>query len=312
MPTFSRDLGFIVSRALTDQYGFACQIKTKDADAMLDRGGRHIFVVPWQERTLVGVWHSVFNDSQDEIAVTEEELQGFIDEVNDAFPQFDLSLDDVSMILTGLTLFGEEGKTDAQSMSFGKRSLIIDHEKADHIEGLVTLIGVRATTARVVAEKTVDLVLAKLRMRGPSSRTSVVPIHGGQIDYFEDFLCQAIKQSPRGLRPPQIRALVRKYGSTYPQVLGYANGDPEWIESVGDSNVLKAEIIHAVREEMAQTLEDVVLRRTDLGVCGNPGQRALKTCAGLVAKELGWSSSRIHEEIKGAKTIFEKRGFLST
>ena len=47
-------------------------------------------------------------------------------------------------------------------------------------------------------------------------------------------------------------------------------------------------IVAAVREEMAQTLSDVIFRRTDLGTGGHPGQTELSECAQLVAEELGW------------------------
>ncbi len=311
-PIFSRDLGFVVRRRISDKYGFACQLKTKDIDAILDRGGRHVFVVPWQEYTLIGVWHVIFDRSPDEVTATEEELQGFIDEVNEAYPSFDLRLGDVSMILTGLTLFGDEGKTTASTMSFGKRTRLIDHTKEHNIEGLVTLIGVRATTARGMAEKAIDLCLAKLGKTRRFSKTATTPIYGGQIDCFEDFLAEAVKQRSSTLEPKVMRALGHNYGSQYPMVLKYAEENPTWLGTVGDSTVLKAEIVHAVREEMAQKLGDVLFRRTDLGAGGDPGEESIKTCAGLMAKELGWEEARVQTELEEVRTIFQRRGFLTS
>jgi glycerol-3-phosphate dehydrogenase len=66
--------------------------------------------------------------------------------------------------------------------------------------------------------------------------------------------------------------------------------------SVDASPVLKAEVVHAVREEMAQTLADVVLRRTDLGTGDYPGDRALAACAEIMARELEWSQERTERE----------------
>ena len=54
IPSFSRDAGFVVPRRLTGDYGFACQIKTKDPDAVLSREGRHIFIMPWRNCSLFG------------------------------------------------------------------------------------------------------------------------------------------------------------------------------------------------------------------------------------------------------------------
>ncbi|MFQ5963573.1 MAG: FAD-dependent oxidoreductase [Candidatus Scalinduaceae bacterium] len=309
-PIYSRDLAFVIPRKLSNNYGFATPLKTKDADAVLDRGGRHIFVAPWRCSTLIGVWHVVFNRIPEEVSVTEEELQGFIDEVNEACPGFALKLKDVSMILTGLTLFGEESKQETTKISFGKRSRLIDHKKEHNIEGLVTLMGVRATTARGKAERAIDLIFEKIENRITKSKTSVTPIYGGQIDCFDDFLNRAIEKGPSSLSSKEMRPLVHNYGSKYQEVLKYIKENPVWVENVGDSTVIKAEIIHAVREEMAQKLADVVFRRTDLGTGGDPGGEALRTCAELIAEELGWDDEKTQAELEEVSVTFQRLGFL--
>ncbi|MCK4823922.1 hypothetical protein KA005_49670, partial [bacterium] len=303
-PTFSRDLAFVVSRRPTTRYAIAFSTKTKDADSVLDRGGRHLFAVPWKDYTLIGVWHVVFNRAPDEIGITEKELQEFIDEVNEAYSGLALALDDISIINTGLTLFGEENRQGQNNMSFGKRSQLIDHSREHQLEGLVTLIGVRATTARGMAEKAVDIIVDKLGKRTPKSKTEVTPIYGGDIGSFEDFLRDAIKNSPSALNTRKVRALVHNYGSQYQHVLKYAKEEPTWIESVGESTVLKAEVIHAVREEMAQKLADVVFRRTDLATGEYPGDDTVETCARLMSSELGWDEDKLNRELEEVKRTF--------
>lgn len=309
-PIFSRDLAFVVRRRITGKYGLACPIKSSDADALLDRGGRHIFIIPWRDYTLVGVWHVVFDQIPEKVSVTEKELQGFIDEVNSVYPSISLKLKDVSMINTGLTLFGEEGKQESAKISFGKRSQLIDHSKDHGIEGLVTLIGVRATTARGMAQKAVDLISKKLKKTGQKSKTSITPIYGGQIKFFDEYLNRALEQNPYALVDKEMCSLIHNYGSQYQEVLKYINEDSTWAENVGNSANIKAEIIHAVREEMAQKLEDIVFRRTDLGTGGNPGEEALKTCADLMAKELSWDEEKTQNELEEVRSIFQRLGFL--
>ena len=80
---------------LYDQY-------LKDPDAVLSRKGRHIFLVPWRDYTLVGVWHLVFDKDPDSITVSSEELDSYIDEINAAIPALELKLDDITMVNTGL------------------------------------------------------------------------------------------------------------------------------------------------------------------------------------------------------------------
>ena len=303
-PTFSRDLAFVVNRHPITRYAVAFSTKTKDTDTILDRGGRHLFAVPWRDYTLIGVWHVVFNEAPEKIGVTEKELQEFIDEVNEAYPGLSLTLDDILIINTGLTLFGEENRQGRNNMSFGKRSRLIDHNREHHLEGLVTLIGVRATTARGMAEKAVDIIINKLGKRTPKSKTEVMPICGGDIGSFEDFLRDAIKNSPSALNTGKVRALVYNYGSQYQQVLKYVKENPEWIESVGESTVLKAEVILAIREEMAQKLADVVFRRTDLATGAYPGDGTVETCARLMSSEMGWDEDKLNMELEEVKRTF--------
>ncbi len=310
-PTFSRDLAFVVKKSFSTQYGLACSMGTGDQDAVLDRGGRHVFLSPWRGHTLVGVWHKVFEEKPDEVSVKVEEIQGYLDEVNLAYPALALTLNDVSMINTGLTLFGDKEKQTDGKMSFGKRSLIIDHNREDQVEGLVTLIGVRATMARGGAEKAIDLVCKKLNLNDRVSKTEITPIFGGKINYFKSFINQAQERRPAKINASVMEALARNYGSEYPRVLNYAEKKPALYEKVSESTTIQAEVKHAVQEEMAITLADVVFRRTDLGTCGFPGNGAIQVCAGLMAEEHHWSDAKKAEEIQKVQEYFHRRGFLS-
>jgi glycerol-3-phosphate dehydrogenase len=104
------------------------------------------------------------------------------------------------------------------------------------------------------------------------------------------------------------RALLHNYGSRYREVLKYADENPGWIETLDKSTVTKAEVVHAVREEMAEKLEDVVLRRTELGTAGYPGRSALTGCAQLMASELGWERKRLQNEVEKVECFFSLHG----
>jgi glycerol-3-phosphate dehydrogenase len=213
LPTiFSRDTGFVVRGRRTGDHALACRIGLKDPDALLSRHGRHVFLVPWRDYTLVGVWHRVHTGRPDELEVREEEIRTWLDDVNGAYPALDLRLGDVSMIHAGLTLF-EENSPDAKDLRFGKRSLLIDHRQQHGIAGLMTLVGVRATTARGMAERAVDRLLRMLGRSGPSSRTAVTALPGGRIESFDDFLQAALREHAPRYGAKVIRSLVHKYGS---------------------------------------------------------------------------------------------------
>ncbi len=306
-PVFSRDACFVVRRRLSPEYALACQTRTRDADALFSRGARHLFAAPWRGYTLVGVWHGVHRGVPDAFKVTEEELQSFLDETNDAYPGLDLSRDDVTTVNAGLILFTENYRS-AEGISFGKRSILWDHQAMHGIGGLVTLIGVRATTARGMAEKAVDLVVRKLGRSYPKCRTETTPIHGGRIEVFEDFLDHVLRRRPSTMDEDSMRALAHNHGSAYGEVFDLLEERSTWAERVGDSAVLEAEIVHGVRMEMARRLGDVVFRRTDLATAEVPGGEAIQTCARLMASELGWDEVRMQQEMDEVKrTILRSR-----
>ena len=304
-PSFSRDMAFVIKRSHNHRPAIAFSTSTKDADAIMDRGGRHLFAVPWRNYTLIGVWHGVFEGTPEQIKVSRKETQTFVNEANAAYPGLKIKMDEISVINTGLTLFGEEDQQRAQKMSFGKRSLLIDHGREHGLEGLVTLIGVRATTARGKAKKAVDMIVNKLGGRNYKSKTAFTPIYGGDIDSMHDFLDAAICRHSKKLAVDQISALVCNYGSQYMSVLKYIDENPSWSGCIGKSTTLKAEIVHAIREEMAQSLSDVVYRRTDLGTGQIPGRSALQECAEIIAPEFGWDQNRIEKQIQSAGTEFQ-------
>jgi glycerol-3-phosphate dehydrogenase len=300
---YSRDACFVVRRRFAHGYALAVQGRTRDPDAILSRSARHLFVVPWRDYSLIGVWHVVHDGHPGEFTVTERELQSFIDEINGAYRGLDLTLDDILLWNAGLVPFGdnEPGSTD---LSYGKRSILIDHAREHNLHGLVTLIGIRYTMARGDSARAIDLIATKLGHRAPNPPTDRTPVHGGRIECFEELVREARQEKKFDFSDKVIRALLHNYGAEYGRVLKFASRNPSLVEVIGDSTVIKAEVIHAVREEMALKLADVVLRRTDLGTGEYPGIDTLQTCAQLMAPELGWTVERIRDEIAAVMRAF--------
>jgi glycerol-3-phosphate dehydrogenase len=306
-PTFSRDAYFIVRRAIPGPFALAVSGSTRDPDAIMSRDARHLFLVPWRGCTLVGVWHEVYRGDPAKARVSEADLRGFLAEINQACPWLALERDEVSLAQCGLVLFGEN-KEGAQHLSYGKRSLVVDHERADGVRGLVTLIGVRYTTARVESERAVRLVCRKLGRAAPPSATATTRIHGGEIDDFQAFEVRALAARPRGIGNESMQALIRNHGSEHARVLERIAAEPGLAHALPGSDTLRAEVIHAVRDEMAVRLEDVVFGRTDLGTAGHPGAEALEQAALLMAGELGWDDSRRRKELERTLAAFPDPG----
>ena len=304
---FSRDACFVVPHALPGSRALAVLGGTKDPDAMLSRQARHLFLVPWRDYTLVGVWHVLHTAAPDQFTVTEDDLQSFIREINQSYPPLGLSIDDVCMWNAGLVLFGEN-RPGAVHLSYGKRSKIIDHKKEHGIDGLITLVGVRYTTARSEAERVVDMLFDKMGKTSPKCLTASTPIFGAHFDTMDSLRKHVQADCGIGRGDGIVASLSQNYGSAYSAVLKYVEEDANWGEGFTGTHVLKAEVIHAVREEMAVKLSDVVFRRTDLGTGGRPPEKSLVACADVMAKELKWDVARVGKELAEVKSGFPSFG----
>jgi glycerol-3-phosphate dehydrogenase len=309
---YSRDACFVIPRRLFEhEHALAILGRTHDPEAVLSRGERHLFVVPWRDFTLVGVWHKVHGGDPDQFTVTDGELEQFIDELNAGYPSLDLSMDDVAQWNAGLVPFGDNPE-GAVNLRYGHRSRLIDHRESHGVDNLITLIGVRFTTGRYEAERAVNLALRKLDRKAIRSQTTVTPLVGGQIDDWRALLREVIGQHGDDLGENVIRSLLHNYGSEYGRVIAEVQQTPGLGGTVGGTSTIKAQIHVAVRDEMAVSLSDVVFRRTDMATGGYPGRAALSECAQIMGELIAWSPRAAEDQIEEVVGRFAPRMVRAT
>jgi glycerol-3-phosphate dehydrogenase len=296
----------LVTRSLFEKYavGIPGQKQFQDDDAVVNKGNRLFFAVPWRDRCLIGTEYIPYHGDPDLFEISEDEIQDFIDAINQAYPASDLKRGDVSFVQAGLVpIQGYDPQT--KSVRLAKHNQIYDHRK-EGVQGLLTVLGVKYTTARYVAEKAIDQVFEMLGRGSPSSTSLVTSLYGGQIDRFEEFLQTEIMKRAFDLDEEIIRHLIFNYGSTYLEVLQHLN--PEHCPKQEQTAVLEAEVLYGIRTEMAQKLSDIVFRRTELGTTGFPGDAMLRFCAEVMKCELDWSQSRMEEELEEVRASFARMG----
>jgi glycerol-3-phosphate dehydrogenase len=173
------------------------------------------------------------------------------------------------------------------------------------MEGLVTVSGAKYTTARAVADRVTTRVMSKLQRKPVPSRTASASLPGGSIRDVGLAIADARREHDEGLPTDTIPHLIAAYGSRYRDVLALAENRPDWRTRLAkDSPVIGAELVHAVRKEMALTLADAVLRRTPLGALGDPGDVAIERAAAIVGTELRWSDDRRRDEIAAVRRFY--------
>ena len=307
---FSRDMALVIRRRLVTDRALGLQTRYEDPSAVLSRGRRHIFLVPWLGSTLIGVNSKIWRDDPYTLHVPDAEVDGFLEEINEADPALGLTRGDVGLVMAGLLPIDQGNEADG-NVSFGKRPLLFDNARTDGVDNLITAIVNRYTIARGTAEEAVDLAVRKLGRSSPRSRTRVTPLYGGRVPSFERLVGEVAAELPADLPRSVAEHLAHNHGSAYADVLREARERQSWLRPLPGSEVLRAEIVHAVRQEMACKLGDAVFRRTDLATAGDPGAPALEEAADLMAAELAWSPERRAAELRDVRARFPFGGQAS-
>jgi glycerol-3-phosphate dehydrogenase len=293
----------LVTRSILGEHAVGVARRFRDASGVLRSDQRLFFLVPWRDRSLIGTTYLPYDGEPDGFAITEPEIERFLDEVNASYPPARLSRADVRLVHGGLVPVAGSRET-ADDVELATRYQIRDHG-GEGLEGMITVTGVKYTTARGVAEAVVDRVAAKLGTDPSRSRSAELPVWGGDIEHVEEYAAREAKTPHAGATPQAVRRLIAHYGSRYRDVITEVGGDARRLAPIAEgTDVTGAELTFAVRREMAAKLGDVVFRRTDLGSAGHPGEAALTAAAALVAKELGWDEARLGSELTEVRRRF--------
>src|SRR5215212_3153992 len=145
---------------------------TDPAVALPTSDGRLLVTLPWFGRLTIGTSHGARLCGADDTLVSRSEVCAFVAEINSAFPWLALGIDEVSLVHRGVV---PAKVREGEPPALLDRAEVRDHS-IDGIDGAVTVVGVKYTTARLLAERTVDLIGEKLGQRIAPSRTSELPL----------------------------------------------------------------------------------------------------------------------------------------
>jgi glycerol-3-phosphate dehydrogenase len=256
--------------------------------------GRVLFVLPWEDHALVG--------TTDEPAVIIEHPRPLDTEIayllRHVKRYFNLQVE----------------TTDIKAVWSGLRPLVSDpkaadtaHLARDHVievsrDGLLTIAGGKWTTYRLMAEDTVDHALEQFNLAAPQPlcQTEKLPLLGGGAYVAKGALVLVEKYH----LPADVAAyLNRNYGDQAEQVatLAVAGHGTRLVEN---HPFLEAEVLHAVRLELAERVIDVLARRMPLALLDTGAARqAAPRVLALMAEEFGWDRERREVEAR----LTEKR-----
>lgn len=257
--------------------------------------GRLVLVIPWMGRYMIGTTDLRFDRDPDEARCDVDEMTYLLGEVNALIPGAGLTPDDVLFTYSGVRPLPYAPGVEEWEVP---RTHVL-HDHAPDIDGLVTVVGGKLTTYRQLAEDAVDDVFRRLGRQGPRCATADLPLPGvvGDLDEARRFLARS------GLSERTTERLLARYGGRAVDVVAQADGDDDLLRVVHEpTGAIGAEMVFAVRHELARTLTDVLARRVLLAFEPDHGLDALDDLVAVLAARLDWDEARVGAEVAEYRT----------
>jgi glycerol-3-phosphate dehydrogenase len=249
--------------------------------------GRMLFLLPLGDYSLVGTTDTALGESPDALSANANEVGYLLEEVNRVLPGSHLDEDDIIATYAGARPLLASSRTSTNA------------SREHHIEidrwGLVSVMGGKFTTYRLMAQQAVDLLVRRNRWKTDRCLTDQVSlletIHPVSLDHW--------KEITRTIDPDLLARLLTRYGAgTFPilRLLSHERTLARPICPHHES--IQAELVHAFQEELACTVTDVLARRTRIAWSSCQGLDALSTVTGLFQRYGGASSVQMEQQVE--------------
>ena len=157
---FAKAVNLIINRSFSD-FAFGMQINRPIDD--IYEYNRYLFFVPWRDATMIGTWYFSHTSSPDDLVLTEKELNDCTNQIHELFPEADITRNSVCFVHVGLIPAIQN--LNKNSFTLKEHHSLIDHNLHGGPDGVISVLGVKYTTARCVAAETIKCVSKKLGKR---------------------------------------------------------------------------------------------------------------------------------------------------
>lgn len=263
---YSVALNVLLESIGNHEVAFTLPAAQSNPGSRVDVGKRQLLFVPWRDHTLVGTGHYHWRSDvpPTHFDVDEHLVERFLEEVGTAVPGRSPSVEDVALVHGGLLPVLKNTNPGVNLLGRGR---VIDHGDAGY-HGVFTAVSVKFTTCRALAERVLQKASDSLH-RSFRSGGEILPLQSAptsgvavEMDGFHR-ACGDLVDSEIG------EHLIRMYGSEWERVLSLAASVPGGLDRLRpDAPVIFGQLLYALRNEMANTLDDVLYRRTELGPRG--------------------------------------------
>jgi glycerol-3-phosphate dehydrogenase len=253
--------------------------------------GRVLFAVPWGGRLLVGTTDEEVSPDA-ELVVTKQDVEYMLRHLNQYLARPVTASDIVAGFAGARPLVGSEELGDTKKLA---RDDVIE---VDPASGLISIMGGKWTTHRAMAEDTIHVVQKALGLPQTESLTRNHILHGGE-GFTDDYWKKLCRAHP--ISEGTARHLAAKFGTASERILELTVEDPTFMKPIhAEGRAIRAEVVYAVRYEMAATIEDVLARRVGMQFYSwTDCIEAAPIVGSLMMKELQWSTAFTRDAITG-------------
>ena len=301
-PRFVRAANIVATRRLSDvAVGRASRADVGE--------NRLLFAAPWDGRTLIGTWYFPGDCSSHPggpPCLTRAELSVCLRDIEATFPGGPLREEEIALVHTGL-LPAEGAQGVAASDRLSEKEKIFEVRRAGRGTGLIAVVGVKYTTARRVARKTLRRVVEHLGGQSGGRPMPEATLYGGDVGSFDAFV-QAKTQEYEGTADARtVARLAGLYGSKLDAIMRLAARDARMADIIpGVADSIRAELRYVLENEHAWTLCDALVRRTGIGGRARPTAETVAYFADAMATHFGWDDTVRQANIDAVDRYYER------
>ena len=256
-----------------------------DAGIILKTAESVLFIIPWVDKLIVGTTDTPYKADRTNPVATKEDVEYIVEQANRVLlPKIKVS--EIIGVYAGLR------PLVANASNSMTTKLSREHTVDRPVPGFVSIAGGKYTTYRIMGKDVIDLAVNDLRRIVAESVTEKLPVIGSD-GYFALEQQSAQLAEISGLSETTINHLLSRYGSLVSEILEIIAEDKNLAQPLSpDLPYIKAEVIYAVTHEGAQSVDDVLSRRTRIAFEANDGGDSLAmSVATLIAPILGWDAA---------------------
>jgi glycerol-3-phosphate dehydrogenase len=275
------------------------QLGNRNAVTMISpQDGRVLFALPAGAFAIVGTTETETSAAPDDARASHDDVRYLLTAANCFFPAADLHERDVVSAWAGIRPLVADDVTSPGALS---REHVIQSSK----HGVVSITGGKLTTYRVMARQTIESAFGRARSGGGgASRVKPRPLPGGDFKSLPDLVARITEATSDAVLAEH---LARSFGTRWPDVWAEMRGDATRV--VDGLPYTYGELRYCARAEMAETLGDLLIRRTHLAFeTPDHGMSVAPRVADAIAPTLGWDSDAITDALadyeREARRIF--------